>query len=69
MRSLKEDRVNNVAKRRHRPLTEAETAYRGGYAEGRRFGGCQAMMERVQMFEPTAGHEGVIYPARIRCHR
>ncbi|MDQ0660575.1 glycosyltransferase [Paenibacillus sp. W2I17] len=53
--------MKNVAKRKHRPLTEAETAYRGGYAEGRRFGGCQAMMERVQMFEPTLRDMKVLY--------
>lgn len=53
--------MKDVAKRRHRPPTEAETAYRGGYAEGRRFGGCQAMMERVQLFEPTVRNMKVLY--------
>ena len=56
-----EGRQGEMQKPKHRPLTEAETAYRGGYAEGRRFGGCQAMMERVQMFEPTLRDMKVLY--------
>ncbi|WP_188593409.1 CgeB family protein [Paenibacillus silvae] len=53
--------MKNVAKRRHRPLTEAEAAYRGGYAEGRRFGGCQAIMERVQPYVPAPRDMKVLY--------
>jgi spore maturation protein CgeB len=53
--------VKDVAKKRHRSLPEAKIAYRSGYAEGRRFGGCQAMMGRVQMFEPTMRDMKVLY--------
>lgn len=53
--------MKNVAKKRHRTLSEAEVGYRGGYAEGRRFGGCQAMLERVQPIEPAKRDMKVLY--------
>lgn len=58
---LQEVRVKDVTKKRHRPLTESEAAYRCGYAEGRRFGGCQAVMARVEGFKPPLRDIRVLY--------